>query len=267
MTNENFLIDPSSTRDSSYHLYSEITTIETPIYATKKIPTIGADTAVYLYDTILEVRKEELTRVNGRYNTLFETEYSVDLDKGQFYMSPSSIGKTYEFVFFTHGESNPYHLSSDINIYIRKILAWTETRICDGMYFFRYASDEDYMWRVRGGSILYNSRLYIYPDSMFDVRYVSPPTVQNKFRCYQFFVNEDLISSYVDTKTKTLTTLGVLPSSGIYNSMNEAKTDVISRYTSLYESESLDIAFMYINILNGDYRYWIEYPTEGRTIV
>lgn len=244
----------------------EIVTLDSSIYYSKKVIENGTVLVVETYDTANDKVILTLEKISGTFNSLYATQYSVDVDKGLFYMSPMNTGSTIRITYYTEGEINPFYVSSNISVFTKKMLTWSENRICDGLYLYRSDTDENRTWHFKGGSFILEGLLYVVIDHFLDIRYMSPPTISNKYSAYYFYVNRDVVVDSLDNKTKILNKVGMLQSSSLYAKMSEAKTDVLGKYASTHTVDALPICFLYVMQSNNMYQYWVEYPSSGRVI-
>ena len=222
----------------------------------------------FQYDYTIQQDVLKLEKIYSISISLFNTQYSIDVDKSCLYIAPSLIGKYIRVVYYTEGEQNPFFASSNLHKFINQVLKWTANRIAEGLYLHWKKCDPAYMRIINEGSLVYDNRFIVYPGGVFDIRQNAPPTIKGTFKAYQLFVNLEIIQSFLDRQTQMLSKPGILSSSVAHSSIDAAKLDVMNRYKTLYNSDAIVICYVYI-MLRDDYGYelYIEYPPEYRTLV
>lgn len=246
----------------------EIVIISSPVTYLRYTLTNNINVKVYQYDNILQKDVLELQKVFSLSISLFNTQYAVDVDKSCIYIAPSLIGKHIRIEYYSEGAQNPFYASSNLHKFITQVLKWTSNRISEGLYLHWQKCDPAYMRIINEGSVIYENRFIVYPGGVFDIRQQSPPTIKGTYKAYKIFINLEIIQSFMDKQTQMLSKIGILSSSVAHPSIDKAKLDVMTRYTTLYESEALVICYVYI-MLREDYGYelYVEYPPEYRTLV
>lgn len=209
----------------------------------------------------------EMERIHSLSISLFNSQFAVDTDLSAAFVAPSLVGKYVRFVYYTEGELNPFYASSNLHKFIEQVLKWTSNRIAEGLYLHWKACDPAYMRIINEGSFVYENRFIVYPGGKFDIRQHAPPTVKGTYKAYHMFVNQEIIDGYLDRQSQLLRQIGILSSSTQHSSIDAAKLDVMTKYTSMYKSSALTVCYVYIR-LNQDFSYdiRIEYPTASRTL-
>ncbi len=244
----------------------EIVLISSPVTYLRYV-LVNDNVDIWLYDYSLKTDLLKMERVNTLATSLFNTQYSVDEDKSSVYVAPSIIGKYVRMSYYTEGTQNPFYASSNLHKFITQVLNWTSNRISEGMYLYWDACDPDYMKKINEGSFVYENLFYVYNGGVFDIRHHAPPTSRQRFKAYYLFINQEIIESYVDRQTQMLTQIGILSSTTSHDALDAAKLDVMARYTATYESTPLEVAFIYIQLMDSlQYNIWIEYPISTRTL-
>ena len=243
---------------------SEIIHLDTFTYYTKytiDYPTVKA----WLYDNVKREDKYELEFIPTPSTLLFDNQYSVDLDKNQLFFSQNLIGSYVRVEYYTSGKLNPFYISTDISRFISEIFLRAQNNITSGLYFYQTEYDPEHIWRLSHGACMYNGEFIVAKELVFNFKELSPPTLQNYCRCYYFFINEEIIESHLFNQTNTLQKVGMIKSE-MYDSFDKAKLDTKVRYDHTYNSEPLNIAWIYlmVNQTDGNYEFWIEYDPNVR---
>jgi len=244
-----------------------IDNLSSPVYFTKY--TIdGVNVRAWLYDSIKGEKVYELTKVPNITINLKENQFSVDWKNNRIYFAPNLIGTSIYLEYYSFGEINPFYETSNILKFVKQVLNWTNFKINSGLYFYKYPNDTDNIWRLASGSIIYNSNLYVVNEIIYDFRDYAPPTQPDMYKCYYFYINQDVLDSYQDKQTKTLNKVGLIISD-MFEDIGTAKLNVLSKYQNIHKEpqEVIDIAFMYITLSGNHFEYWIEYPKEFRTLI
>lgn len=222
---------------------------------------------VFLYDYSKHEDIQEMERISTLSISLFNNQYAIDLDKSSIYNAPSILGKYIRIIYYSEGEQNPFHASSNLHAFITQVLRWTSNRISEGIYLTRQVSDCDNTRSIAPGSFVYENKFGVYPGEIFDIRLHAPPTVANKFKAYYLFINQEHIDGFLNRQDQMLTKIGVITSSTIHDAIDTAKLDVLTLYLSLYNSTPLEVALMYIKLTDTfAYDIWVEYPPTSRTL-
>jgi hypothetical protein len=244
-----------------------IDNLNSPIYFTKYTidsPLVRA----WLYDTVEQKPIYELEKTPNITLNLKENQYSVDWKNNRIYFAPNLIGTPIYLEYYSYGEINPFHETSNILKFVRTVLSWTNFKINSGLYFYRYPNDTDNIWRLSHGSVIYNSNLYVVNEIIYDFRDYAPPTQRGYYKCYYFYINQDILDSFQDKQTKTLNKVGLVISD-MFEDLGTAKLNALSKYQNKHTTpqEVIQIAFVYVTLSGKHFEYWIEYPKEYRTLV
>lgn len=249
---------------------TQIELIESSIIYLKYIVEMGYQIDVQIVNPDTLEWEYSLERVNSVTAALRTDQFSVDDDAGAIVLNMALMGKKAIIIYYTEGKINPFYASSNLHTFIAKVLKWSENRIIDGCYIhWDYIScgDDSPQKKIKEGSFVYDGRYYVYKGGYFDIRNYAPPTVIDNYRAYKFFINAEIISSYVDNRQSLLQQIGIIHSDSIYPTINEAKADLMGVYKNQYNSISLDICNMFIKLNSArEYDIWISYPSENRTL-
>lgn len=249
------------------YLHTETIKITSSLFYTTYLMTFSSDVFVDKLNDNTFIPEYQLERIGGKYNSLFITQYAVDTEQGLIYFASASVGLTFKIQYYTNGEINPFNMSSNLNQIITRLMLWSSKRICDGLYINEYDEDASYLKRLEGGSVIYNNNIYAVKKTILNFNELSPPRLLNLYRGYYFFINNYILSTYLNTRTQTISNIGILTSSGIYETVGQAKLDVLDRYATLYSDPPLEIAYLYQSIGNDNMRtFIIHYIKESRVI-
>jgi len=247
----------------------QIVEITSSIIFLKYVVDLGSIITVSEVDPITHELIYNYERVNTVTAAMRTDQFTVDEDLSAVVVSLANKGKTIAITYYTDGTQNPYYASSNLNLFIEKVLSWTDNRICDGLYVYwnQYRPEDEYVKHIKPGSFIYDGNFYVYGGEDFNIRDYAPPTRIGYCRCYKMFINNEILESYVDMQVKLLTRIGIITSSDMYAKFDEAKLDTMGTYDNMYQSQPLDICYMYV-VLNEerDYDIWIEYPQGARTL-
>jgi len=243
---------------------SEVIYLSTFTYYTKytiDYPTINA----WLYDNVKKQDIYKLDYVPTPTTLLFDNQYSADLDKNQLFFSQNLIGKYVRVEYYTTGKLNPFYISTDISRFISEIFLRAQNNISSGLYFYQTEYDPEHIWRLSHGSVMYDGEFVVVKELTYNFKELAPPTLQNYCRCYFFFINKEVIESYLFRQTNTLQKVGMIVSD-MYDSFDKAKLDTKVKYDNQYDSEPLSIGWIYlmVNQADGNYEFWIEYDQTVR---
>jgi hypothetical protein len=248
------------------YLTRETVLLNSPSYICLQTIEPYAEISVYGWDNVENKILFKYEQVSGLYNSLYINQFSVDVEKGIFYFNPSNINTYVRIEYYTSGDQNPFHISSNLMSYVTRIIQWSNSRIVDGLYFYKGEFDSQEVFRLKGGSILYNGSLYVCKDLIMDFKDLASPTINNVFRCYYFFINEEILSNYLDEQTLILNSVGEIHSQMLYDTMRDAKNDVDKLYNDKYFSDPLGIAYVYLRITGRNYNFWINYVNDSRVL-
>jgi hypothetical protein len=222
---------------------------------------------MFLYNYSLKEDILEMERVNTLSSSLFNNQFAVDEDTSSTFVAPSTIGQWIRVVYYSEGKQNPFYASSNLHKFIEQVLRWTANRISEGIYLYWAPCDPPWKRIINEGSFVYENQFYVYNGGLFDIRQHAPPTTKRRFKAYYLFINQEIISSYLDGQSQILSQIGILPSSTSHDTVDSAKLDVLTRYQNMYESEPLEVALIYIQLSDSlEYNVWIEYPPATRTL-
>jgi len=220
-----------------------------------------------MYDYALKTDIQEMERVSTLSISLFNSQFAVDEDKSAVYNAPSIIGKYIRVVYYSEGEQNPFHASSNLHAFISQVLRWTSNRISEGIYLTKPEGDCSHLRTIQPGSFVYENRFCVFPGEVFDIRLHAPPTIKDQFKAYYLFINQEVLDGYLDKQVSSLTRVGVITSSTMHDTVGSAKLDVLALYTTMYSSTPLEVGFLYIKLTDTfAYDIWIEYPANSRTL-
>ena len=248
----------------------------------KQTEYIYLDTSQYYTQyMIVPFTDVRVVRVDENKNELYELQlksfgsllgqddYSIDIDRGLILFSPQNIGNLFKIEYYTENIINPFKISENIFQLAEIVLQWTQHRIVSGMYFWRENYDEQWILKFERGDFVYNGEYYTCKSKVYDFRYMNPPTVQDKFRGYMFFINQTETIDRHDNLYKPLMVIdevSYLYTTTLYDFRYQAKSELLGRYREIYKNEDpLIVAFIYLRV-DTDYRFWIEYPKESRAI-
>lgn len=249
------------------HLYTETITLKSSILYTIYQMSFASDVTIDILNPETFEVDYHLDRIGGRYNSLYQTQFAVDNEKGLIFFSSSSVGCIAKITYDTTGEINPFHASENLFSTIARILTWSNKRICDGLYIYSYPDDLDYIKRLERGSFIYNGYVYVCNERVLNFTELSPPRMKNLYRGYYVYINDATMYENLDKKTKSLTGASVLVSSGIHENTLQAKYDVLARYDAMYTSPALSVAYMYQSIRSDNTReIIIDYISESRVL-
>jgi len=244
----------------------EIVLIDSPVVYLRYILATNVVKA-YIYDFSLKQDLQEMERVATLTISLFNSQFAVDEDKAAIYNAPSIVGKYVRFVYYSEGEQNPFYAASNLHVFINQVLKWTANRVSEGIYLTQQDCECTHLRKIEPGSFVYENQFCVFPGESFDIRVQSPPTVKDKYKAYYLFINQEIISSFLNKQEQLLTKLGILTSSEMHDNIGSAKLDVLALYETTYNSSPIEIAFVYIR-LNESFLYdlWVEYPIKSRTL-
>lgn len=246
----------------------QIDTVQSSIIYLKYVVDMGSTVTVQLVDPITKQALYNLERVNSVTAAIRTDQFVVDEDINAIVINLANRGKTVLITYYTDGTQNPFYASSNLHTFISKVLKWTDNRLVDGLYLYWDDCDRSNpVKKIKEGSFVYDGSFYVYQGGIFDIRDYAPPTVIGYYRGYRIFINQEIIQSYLNTPASMLTQVGIITSSATHTAMDSAKLDVMTLYDSMYNSEPLDIAFVYIRLNDSrEYDIWVEYPKEQRTL-
>ena len=247
----------------------QIETVDSAIIYLKYVVDITSDITVQVVNPANMQLEYELERVNTISTALKPNQFVVDGDTNSIILNYALEGKKIVIIYYTDGKINPFYASSNLHTFIAKVIKWTSNRIVDGLYIYWDYEDcnDSPIKKIKEGSFVYNGLYHIYRGGVFDIRDWAPPTVVNMVRGYKFFINDEIIQSYLDNPTNMLTKLGILSSDEMYQQFDAAKLDVMNKYRRIYNSDPLTICYGYCVLnQNGGYDFWFEYPSEMRTL-
>jgi hypothetical protein len=244
----------------------EIVLVGSPIIYARYV--LAHDNVTFFsYDYSLNQDILPMERVNTLSMSLFNNQFSVDEDKSAFFIAPSIVGTWVRMIYYTEGDQNPFYASSNLHKFITQVLKWTSSRISEGIYLYWEPCDPVHKKLINEGSFVYENQFYVYHGGVFDIKMQAPPTLRNTYKCYYLFINQEILDSYLDRQSRMLSEIGILPSSTSHLTLDAAKLDVLTRYTNMYDSEPLEVAFVHIQLNDQlSYNVWIEYPTTSRTL-
>jgi len=243
---------------------SEIVRVETITYYTKY--TIDyPDVKVWVYDPVKRQDIYQLEFIPTPSTLLFDNQFAVDLDKNQIFFAQNLIDKYVRIEYYTRGDLNPFYIATDITKFIAEIFKRAQNNISSGLYFYQTEYDPEHIWRLSHGAFTYNGEFIVSKELVLNFKELSPPTLQNYCRCYYFFINEEIIESYLFNQTNTLQKVGMIKSE-MYENFDKAKLDTLTRYDSTYKSDPLVIGWMYLVVeqKTGNYEFWVEYEPKVR---
>jgi len=243
---------------------SEVVYLDTFTYYTKytiDYPQINA----WLYDNVKRKDILPLNFISTPSTLLFDNQYSVDLDKNQLFFAQNLVGKYVRIEYYTQGTLNPFYIATDISRFISEIFLRSQNNISSGLYFYQTEYDPEYIWRLSHGSVMYNGEFIVTKELTLNFKELSPPTLENYCRCYYFFINKEIIQSYLFNQTNTLQKVGMIKSE-MYDSFDKAKLDTKVKYEHTYKSDPLNIGWIYlmVNQKSNNYEFWIEYDQTIR---
>ena len=249
-------------------LEREIVRIVDPIYYLKKGIVSNTIIEVWKYNNITSQREFELEKVSRVSVTLFNNQFSINEDQSILYFPTAFLGNFAEINYYTEGNQNPFDVASNQFQVLNRIVNWSNNRIIDGLFLYKFNFDEYYIQRIKEGSFVLNGVYYTFPAKYLDFRGYGYPTIKSKFRGIHVFINQSIILGNVFNPSKSLTNPGILVSSSLHEEQEFAKIDVIAKYTTQYGNEPrLDIAFIYIlQDEDANTLYWFEYPSDSRLL-
>ena len=250
------------------YIKEEILLIEEPIAYLRYYAVHGTLIQIYLYDNIKKEDVYQLTRVYSLHSSLFDDQFAFDEDKSLLYFSPTSISTYIRVVYYTEGKQSSFYIGGNLDQFLTKMLAWSESRIIDGLFVYWLAHEEgNPIKHIKAGSFVYQGSFYAYPGGTFDIREQAPPTIKETFRSYLLFINQEWLSNYVYQQNKMLNQIGIIHSTATDHDMQVTLNDVNAAYDNLYESAALKIAYIHIYLMSSfDYEVWVDYPKDGRSI-
>ena len=224
------------------------------------------DVHAWLYDNIRRKETYELQYVATPSTLLFDNQFSVDFDKNQFFFAQNLLKNYIKVQYYSYGDMNPFYATSNISLFIEKVLARAHNNITSGIYLYQTEYDPEYIWRIENGSFTYNGEFFVYKGQTLNFKELAPPTLENYCRCYSFFINEEIVESYTNNQINTLTKLGMIKSE-MYQDLGKAKLDTKIQYDNLYKTEPLIVAYVYLLIdqKTKNYEFWIEYVPNNRS--
>ena len=234
------------------------------IYSTKYIIE-PVDFSAHIFDNINHTDLQELTYIPTISTLLVSDQYTIDFDKSQFIFSQDLIGKYIRIQYKTTGTENPFFITNNFYTLLNSLANKKIYSILSGIYFYKYEFDENHIWRLSNGDFKYNGNFYVCNELVFDMTTLSPPLQEGYYKCYYFFINNEIIENYLYNQTNTLTNIGILYSY-LHENFENAKNEVVEKYKTTYNSIPLDIAYMWVhnNTTYGIYEYWIEYNPDVR---
>ena len=253
------------------YLETENTILTNTIYYTNNIIVSSEPITVYKIDTVADERIE-LSRntapVSGNIS-LFENQYTVNEESGILYFPLNLVGQSIEIRYFTEGNINPFKTTGNIGNFIERFISWGNNRIIDGLFLYQNVYDKSHNRHIKRGSFVINGNYYIVNDITLNFRNHGVPSVRGRYNCVYFFINPTIVEDYLSENNKELVNVGILTSSTHHETQNEARTDVIARYTTTYGNiNTLRIAFVYVLVDDdNNILYWTEYPKDSRLVV
>lgn len=230
---------------------------------------------------IVPYTEVKVTRVDENKNELYDLslksvgallgleDYSLDIDRGLFMFSPQNIGNLFKITYYSEDIINPFKISENLFQLAETVVEWTRMRITHGMNFYRTdCNDEEYILHFERGGFVYNGEYYSSLEKAYDFRGMAVPTVQDKYRGYMFYIDEDTLQhpSKLYAPYNMLTEPDYLYTNSLYDYMYHAKSELLGRYESWKpNSTPLIVAFIYLKV-DTNYHFWIEYPKESRGI-
>ena len=248
--------------------HTETITLSSSIIYTIYQMSFASDVFINVVNANTFAVEYSLERIGGRYNSLFQTQFAVDNEKGLIYFSPSAVGLTIKITYYTDGKVNPFHASENLFQTVTRIITWSNKRILDGLYIYIYDEDPEHIKRVARGSIVYNDNIYVSKENILNFNELSPPRMTNVYRGYLLFINDTILDDELDINTKIINNIGRLTSTGVHDSTLAAKNDLLNKYHTLYPNfPILTIAYMYQKIVVGNSREFIvDYDHESRVL-
>ena len=223
--------------------------------------------SIFEYDYTTQTDVQELERVYTLTISLFNNQFSVDIDKGAVYIAPSIIGKYVRIVYHSEGELNPFYASSNLHEFITQVLRWTSNRVAEGIYLTYHNCDERYVRVIEPGSFVYEGQFGVFPGNIFDIRQHAPPTVKGQYKAYYMYINSSTIADYSNPQDQVLANISIIASSTMHDAIDSAKLDVQALYAEQNDSTAIEICYVYVLLLDSfEYDIWVEYPPESRTL-
>ena len=247
---------------------SQIIRVDSPLVFLRYQLTLDTMVQAWAYDYTEQRDLYELERVPLFNMNVGEGQFAVDDEHSAIYLNPAALGTYIRVSYYSDGEINPFFATSDLYLFVSKVLKWTSNRLVDGFFFYREECDrETELYRLAPGSFVYNGQFYAFAGIDFRITDYAPPTVVGQCRGYLFYIDQDVINSHMDRQIKALLNVGLLRSSGTYATFGEAKLDVEAQLAEVSEYHRIIIAYMYV-VMNESHNYetWIDYPPEHRTL-